>query len=94
MTKQERIENTLKVFREYVSSKGHLMTPDLRVREKVAADLIGIAPKTLRTMRGGLQGPAFVKMAGTVWYRLQDIAAYVETARCETLESALEGGKQ
>jgi len=60
----------------------------------VAADLIGIAPKTLRTMRGGLQGPAFLKMGGIVWYSLRDVATYVETARCETLESALAGGKQ
>lgn len=65
------------------------MTPDERIREKLAADLMGLSPKTLRTMRAGLQGPAFIKIAGTIWYRLHDLTAYVEAGRHETIETAL-----
>ena len=89
MTEQQRIEETLEIFRAHIKSRGHQMTPDERIREKTAADLVGVAPKTLRTMRAGLQGPAFIKIAGTVWYRLNDIARYVENGRYETIETAL-----
>lgn len=88
---ERRIEQTAELFRAYVEQKGHFITPDSRVHEKTAADLLGLSSKRLRALRSGLLGPTFIKMSGTVWYRLNDIAGYVERSRNETVESILMG---
>jgi len=60
---------------------GHLVTPDLRVREHVAAELLARSPLTLRnwaaTGAGRLES---VKVAGRRTYRLAEVHALMKSA--------------
>jgi hypothetical protein len=58
-------------------AKGFAISWDNRVREDVAAALLGIEPKTLRNWRYSLdpRTPAFVKRNGRAMYELAAIAA-------------------
>ena len=52
------------------------------LREREAAELLAVCPKTLRGWRvfGGQRGPPFVKLTGNgaIRYRLRDLAAYID----------------
>ena len=78
---QERIEATAQVFRQWVLDKGHRVTPDGRVVEAVAAELLGRAPKTLSNLRSMSMGPVYFRAGGRVEYRIHDLAEWVETSR-------------
>jgi len=75
---EERVESTLETFRQYVVDRGHQITPDGRVVEAVAADLVGRQPKTLGNMRNIGTGPRYYRISGRIEYRLQDLALWVE----------------
>lgn len=78
---QERIEATAQVFRQWVLDQGYRATPDGRVVEAVAADLLGRAPKTLSNLRSLGMGPVYFRAGGRVEYRIHDLAEWVETSR-------------
>jgi len=44
--------------------------------ESELADRFGVEPGTLRNWRSSGKGPSFLKMEGTVRYRLDDVEAY------------------
>jgi len=56
---------------------GELVTPDLRINGKGAAMMIGVSQKTLRNWRSIGEGPRWWT-AGVVWYRLDDVVAWLE----------------
>ena len=60
-------------------SHGYLVTPDGRVREEVAAELLGLAPGTLRNWSYSESPVPYTKVARRRTYRLSDIAAFMET---------------
>ena len=57
---------------------GHWVSPDLRVREVVAAEFLGHSPKTLRNWRAlGARRLRFVR-ARQVTYFLADLIAFLD----------------
>lgn len=60
---------------------GHAVTPDLRVREHVAADLLARSPLTLRNWAASGAGRLQpVKVAGRRTYWLSEVVALMKTA--------------
>jgi hypothetical protein len=57
---------------------GYYVTPDGRVREEVAAELLGLAAGTLRNWSYGDSPIPFTSVARRRTYRLSDIAAFME----------------
>jgi len=72
------LEARVRELREACRRHGHLVTADDRVRENVAAELVGRAAGTLRNwaLAGGPLLP--VRVAGRRLYRLVDIAKLSE----------------
>jgi hypothetical protein len=68
-----------------VKRKGISITADDRIGEADAAELIGYAPSTLKTMRGTFgTGPAWYRAPvgrAQISYRLEDLANWVEEKR-------------
>lgn len=54
--------------------------------EREAAELTGIPPSSLAKMRANGVGPAYVKTEKRVYYRPQDLDAYMIGNRCITAE--------
>lgn len=75
----QRIAKTEKAFREWLTSNGYRVSPDGRVGETLAADLLTRSPKTLSNMRSLGMGPSFYKAGGRIEYRVQDLAKWLET---------------
>lgn len=53
--------------------------PDGRLLAQEAAKYIGLSPKTLAQMRCQGRGPRFIKRAGRVFYRIDDLRRWIET---------------
>jgi DNA-binding transcriptional MerR regulator len=52
------------------------------VKTQEAAELVGLAPQTLRMYRCRGEGPAFIKLApNRVCYRVADLESFVESRR-------------
>ena len=60
--------------------RGLWVSPDGRVREDDAADLLGMKPKTLSNWRYGDGRLPFVKRSGRPLYALADLAEYLAAA--------------
>lgn len=73
-----RIEARVKELRDACQSTGRMVTPDGRVREEVAAELLGLAPGTLRNWSYGDSPLPFTRVARRRTYRLADLAAVME----------------
>ena len=54
---------------------------DTIVTEKAAANLLKLAPQTLRAWRHKRQGPDYVKFGRAIRYCVNDLAAFVEKRR-------------
>lgn len=52
--------------------------PDRLLNEKEAADLTGLAIRTLQAWRVRGEGPRFVKVGRAVRYRRRDVVAWIE----------------
>lgn len=78
---EQRIAATERVFCAWVNEHGRQITPDGRVFEVTAAELLGRAPKTLSNLRAADLGPAYFRAGGRVEYRLSDLAEWLETNR-------------
>lgn len=59
----------------------HWVSPDLRVREPVAAEVLGVTARTLQRWREAGIGPAFVVIGRNVTYRLGDVLQWVDERR-------------
>ena len=66
--------DTLEQLRDACRERGIWVSPDGRVREADAADLLGRQPKTLANWRYGDQRLPFVIRAGRALYALEDLA--------------------
>ena len=62
---------------EAVRRAGHRVTPDMRITEAAAADLLGLAAATVKNWRGMHRPLPFVKVGGRATYRLRDLAEYL-----------------
>ncbi len=47
------------------------------VDERMAAEIIGVAPSTLRAFRSQRRGPLFCRIGRRIVYRLPDLEAYL-----------------
>lgn len=56
---------------------GHTVTIDGRIESDAAADLIGIAHRTLANWRTAGTGPPWI-LAGRVWYRIDEVLAWID----------------
>ncbi|MCL6424352.1 helix-turn-helix domain-containing protein [Brachybacterium sp. JHP9] len=62
------------------------MPTPLTIDTETAAELIGVAPKTLRSWRSAARGPRFIREGRIVRYREQDIERWLESRVVGTLE--------
>jgi len=58
-----------------------------RMKGPEAAVYLGVALSTLEKMRCRGQGPRFLRLGGRIFYRRQDLDAYLETCAVETADS-------
>lgn len=81
---QQRISATVTRLEAWCAEHGRWVSPDKRVREDVAAEILGMAPGTMRNRRAALAPvlPCY-QVSGRVTYRLDDLAALVESSRTE-----------
>lgn len=61
-----------------------------RLKVEGAADYLGLAKQTLNKMRHEGKGPRYLKIGGRVFYRLQDLDAYLNASTVETTDSRRE----
>lgn len=52
-----------------------------RVSEKVAAKVVGAQQQTMRAWRHRGVGPAYLKLAGKIMYRLDDLKKFIDQSR-------------
>lgn len=62
---------------------GLRVTPDGRISEAAAADLLGLAPGTVRNWRSQHRPLAYVRIGGRVTYRLETLAALINAGSDE-----------
>ncbi|MBB4262663.1 hypothetical protein [Bradyrhizobium sp. CIR3A] len=83
---EARVEATTLMLREAALGDPEiLLTGDGRVSEANAGKLVGVSGEYLKKMRSRGEGPMAYKLGcgdGSRWsYKLQDLAAYVESLR-------------
>jgi len=84
MTIQDRIEACARALEAHCRESGVFITGDGRISEVDAAGLLGLAPGTLKNMRGQREGPAAYRTpinGCRVSYRILDLAGWVEVGR-------------
>jgi hypothetical protein len=64
-------------LRETCRERGTWLSPDDRVREADAAELLGLKPKTLENWRAAGAKLPYIKRAGRPIYALADLARYI-----------------
>jgi predicted site-specific integrase-resolvase len=62
--------------------------PETLLAEGQASDVLAVSISTLRRWRSNGEGPVYVKMKGSVRYRIADIRAFVMDSRrdCRPIE--------
>lgn len=68
------LAGSVEALRTVCRARGYWLAPDDRVREDTAAELLGIAPKTMKNRRYEGAGLPHVIRAGRPLYALADIA--------------------
>lgn len=88
MTFTTRIKATAAVFQKAARDSGAIVSADGRVSESVAASLLGISLKRIRRLRYGGELPAFELGVGDgrISYRLEALAAFVESSTTDLAE--------
>ncbi len=84
MTPQDRLVETVELFRARCARDRLWLSGDDRVSEEDAAALIGLALGTLRNLRYSAEGPVPFRSGLNgcrVSYRLADLAAWIEARR-------------
>ncbi|ROU09430.1 helix-turn-helix transcriptional regulator [Lysobacter enzymogenes] len=59
----------------------------VRLKGPAAADYLGFSLSTLNKMRHEGRGPRYVKLGGRVFYRPEDLDAYITASVVETEDS-------
>jgi hypothetical protein len=67
-------------LRDTCRERGTWISPDDRVRESAAAELLGLRPKTLENWRANGARLPFIKRAGRPLYALADLAAHIASS--------------
>jgi len=68
------------------------MTPEMKViREREAAEVMGVSVAALRRWRRERRGPKYIRMERCIGYLLADLQTYLE--RCSA-NSASQGGRR
>lgn len=81
-----RIEACRRALEATCRESGAFISGDGRIGEEVAAELLGVASGTLARRRTEGTGPPSYRLGGgghRVTYHLDDLAAWIEAARCE-----------
>jgi hypothetical protein len=60
-----------------IRAAGHHVSLAGLVRERVAAEVLGVAPRTLRKWRTLGKPAAFTQLNGAIWYAVADLALAV-----------------
>lgn len=85
---QQRTEKTAACLRAAAAARGLFVSADDRISEADAAEMLGYAVGSLRNMRAAGGGPTFFNRplgSSAKSYRLEDLAAWVERSREETI---------
>lgn len=84
---QQRASAMAEGFMMAAVERGMHITPDGRVSEADAAELLGIEHTSMKNLRHGYQGPSFYQRGagkGTrVSYRFDDLVAWLERGRVD-----------
>ncbi|CAN7518297.1 hypothetical protein LJR235_003561 [Pararhizobium sp. LjRoot235] len=70
--------DTVSMLRMACAERGMILTADGRVGENDAAALLGKAPTTLRNWRSGARPLRFSHLGGRVFYKITDLAAFLD----------------
>ena len=71
-----------------LESQGAWVSPDLRVSEQTAADIVGVKFGTLRAWRYSGVGPTFI-YAGRVTYRIASVLDFIKSHEMQNHQGAL-----
>lgn len=74
---EDAIAARLDELKAYCRDRGAYVSPEGMVREPVAAELMGLAPKTLTNWRSNGKALPYIKRAGRPLYSLGVIAAWL-----------------
>lgn len=77
-SRAEAIEAQVTTWRAWCRQNGRWVSPDDRVNEATAAELLGRTSFTLRNWRSAGQPLPFVRVRGRISYRLRDLALMLE----------------
>ena len=77
-SRAEAIEARMAAWLTWCRDNGKWVSPDGRVDESTAAELLGVSPFTMRNWRSARQPLPFVRMRGRISYRLRDLAMMIE----------------
>lgn len=69
---------------ERLEARGHWVSIDLRVREKSAAELLGVKQRTMRAWREEGVAPRVVRVSGRITYYLSDLIELIEKSTSKT----------
>lgn len=75
---RDALTERLQAFKQWCAENGRWVSADDRVNEDVAAELLGLAPGTLRNWSYVDQPLPIVRVAKRRTYRLRDLAAFLE----------------
>jgi hypothetical protein len=78
---------------ERIESAGHFVTLGGCVRAAVAAQVLGVHPRTLRAWRLAGQPPVARRLNARIWYHLSDLVDFLSAASGEKRLKAAESGK-
>ncbi len=78
MNRQQRIQQRFEEFREFCRLNNHVVLPGNRVREEVAALIIGISAGTLRNWRSNRKPGLRFCDRGRVTYELAFLAEFLD----------------
>jgi hypothetical protein len=74
---------TAEELEKRIRAEGIPITPAGLLRERAAAQVLGVAPRTLREWRLAEKPPPWHRLSGTIRYHVADLAAFITSGRRE-----------
>ncbi len=81
MTDQTEIDRRVQALAERLEARGCWVSLDMRVREPVAAEVLGVTGRTLQRWREAGCSPPFVVIGRALSYRLSDLLQWISERR-------------
>lgn len=81
LSRAEAVEARIAVWRRWCIENRKWVSPDDRVDENTAAELLGVSPFTMRNWRSGDRPLPFACTRRRISYRLHDLAMLIEDKR-------------